>query len=256
MEISAALDAARSLPGPLEVVSDSTYVVNCFRDGWWEGWLARGWVGASKQKVANRDLWEPLVELYRTAPGRLRFRWVKGHSTDPFNDLVDRLAVAAATAQQGGEGLQPPPDASLGRADVPGARPVRSGPSGGRARSWDKEADEPAYRPEGRPGDGPGDGPGNRREDRPGDRLDAGPGDGVAGPPNGGAMLPDLEPGAAGGARATEGLRRLDSGRAALRSDAVKPETTTRTTLRGPLGAGAPTSRPRDGARTVVFSWG
>ncbi len=81
-------------------------------------------------------------------------------------------------------------------------------------------------------------------------------GDGVAGPPNGGAMLPDLEPGAAGGARATEGLRRLDSGRAALRSDAVKAETTTRTTLRGPLGAGAPTSRPRDGARTVVFSWG
>ena len=48
MEISAALDAARALEGPLEVVSDSTYVVNCFRDGWWEGWLARGWVGASQ----------------------------------------------------------------------------------------------------------------------------------------------------------------------------------------------------------------
>ena len=27
----------------LEVVSDSTYVVNCFRDRWWEGWLKRGW---------------------------------------------------------------------------------------------------------------------------------------------------------------------------------------------------------------------
>ena len=45
---AAALDAARTLEGPLEVVSDSTYVVNCFRDGWWEGWLARGWVGAAE----------------------------------------------------------------------------------------------------------------------------------------------------------------------------------------------------------------
>ena len=63
-------------------------------------------------------------------------------------------------------------------------------------------------------------------------REDGGRGGGRGGaPPNGGAMLPDLEPGAAGGARATEGLRRLDSGRAALRSDAVKAETTTRTML-------------------------
>ena len=38
MEIVAALEAVRALDGPLEVVSDSTYVVNCFRDRWWEGW--------------------------------------------------------------------------------------------------------------------------------------------------------------------------------------------------------------------------
>ncbi len=82
--------------GRLEIVSDSTYVVNCFRDGWWEKWLAKGWVNSAKKPVANRDLWEPLVDLYRASPGRLRFRWVKGHGGDPFNDLVDRLAVAAA----------------------------------------------------------------------------------------------------------------------------------------------------------------
>ena len=79
-------------------MSDSTYVVNCFRDGWWEKWVAKGWTGSARQPVANRDLWEPLVDLYREAPGRLRFRWVKGHSSDPFNDLVDRLAVAAAAS--------------------------------------------------------------------------------------------------------------------------------------------------------------
>ena len=31
------------LPGRLEIVSDSTYVVNCFRDRWHEGWRKRGW---------------------------------------------------------------------------------------------------------------------------------------------------------------------------------------------------------------------
>lgn len=95
MEITAALEAVRTLGGPLVVVSDSTYVVNCFRDGWWRGWLERGWVNSAKKPVANRDLWEPLVEAV-LADGKTSFRWVKGHSGDPMNDLVDRLAVEAA----------------------------------------------------------------------------------------------------------------------------------------------------------------
>ena len=41
------------------MVSDSTYVVNCFR-----------------------DLWEPLIEKYLARPGEISFRWVKGHSGD------------------------------------------------------------------------------------------------------------------------------------------------------------------------------
>jgi ribonuclease HI len=94
MEITAALEAVRALGGPLVVVSDSTYVVNCFRDGWWKGWLARGWVNSAKKPVANRDLWEPLVDAVREN-GEISFRWVKGHSGDPMNDLVDRLAVEA-----------------------------------------------------------------------------------------------------------------------------------------------------------------
>jgi ribonuclease HI/uncharacterized phage-like protein YoqJ len=117
MEIKAALEAVRALDGELVVVSDSTYVVNCFRDRWWEGWLARGWMNKARKPVANRDLWEPLIELVRDR-GDVGFRWVKGHSGDPMNDLVDRLAVEAATTRQGcsGEGR---PEA-LGPADVPG----------------------------------------------------------------------------------------------------------------------------------------
>ena len=101
MEITAVLEAVRTLDGPLEIVSDSTYVVNCFRDGWWRGWLARGWTNSQRKPVANRDLWEPLIGTYRAAPDRLRFRWVKGHSGDPMNDLVDRLAVEACLTQTG-----------------------------------------------------------------------------------------------------------------------------------------------------------
>jgi ribonuclease HI/uncharacterized phage-like protein YoqJ len=119
MEIHAVLDAVRTLDGPLEVVSDSTYVVNCFRDRWWESWIARGWLTSAKKPVANRDLWEPLIQEVRRDPTRIAFRWVKGHSGDAGNDLVDRLAVEAARTQQGRRGDGTPTD--LGAPDDPTA---------------------------------------------------------------------------------------------------------------------------------------
>jgi ribonuclease HI len=95
MEVRAAFEAVRALPGPLVVVSDSTYVVNCFKNSWWTGWRARGWLNSAKKPVANRDLWEPLIDLVEER-GDVAFRWVKGHSGHPMNDLVDGLAVAAS----------------------------------------------------------------------------------------------------------------------------------------------------------------
>lgn len=125
MEIKAALEAVRSHVadrGRIEVVSDSTYVVNCFRDRWWEGWLRKGWTNSQRKPVANRDLWEPLIDLYRDR-GDVAFRWVKGHSGDAMNDAVDRLAVEAALTQEPRSGrmadLAPP--GALGRADPAGA---------------------------------------------------------------------------------------------------------------------------------------
>ena len=106
MEIKAALEAVRAHPGPLEVVSDSTYVVNCFRDRWYAGWMRKGWLNSQRKPVANRDLWEPLIELV-LARGDVTFRWVKGHSGDPMNDLVDVLAVEAALKQEGRSGTLP-----------------------------------------------------------------------------------------------------------------------------------------------------
>ncbi|MEQ8840702.1 MAG: ribonuclease H [Acidimicrobiales bacterium] len=108
MELMAVLDALRNLSGRVEVVSDSTYVVNCFRDGWWEGWMKRGWKNSKKEPVANRDLWEPLVDLYRSRDDELTFRWVKGHAGNEWNDVADRLAVEAAETQRSRSGTGRP----------------------------------------------------------------------------------------------------------------------------------------------------
>lgn len=93
MEITAALEAVRALPGALEIVSDSTYVVNCFKQRWHESWRVNGWRNSQRKPVANRDLWEPFVALVLARD--IAFRWVKGHGTDPMNLLVDELAVRA-----------------------------------------------------------------------------------------------------------------------------------------------------------------
>jgi len=101
MELTAVLRALQTLDGPLLVKSDSTYVVNAFRDQWWEGWLRRGWRNAAGKPVANRDLWEPLLALGLDTSRPVRFDWVKGHAGDAMNDLVDRLANQAAATQRG-----------------------------------------------------------------------------------------------------------------------------------------------------------
>lgn len=126
MELRAVLSATEMLEGELDVVTDSTYVANCFRDGWWKGWEKRGWKNSQKQPVANRDLWEPLIEAHKA--GRFDVpRWVKGHSGDVMNDLVDRLAVASSLQQDDARGETPPSPEGLGPADSPAGRAAATG---------------------------------------------------------------------------------------------------------------------------------
>ena len=104
MELTAAFEAlktnvpiAEAEMKRLIIVSDSTYVVNCFKDRWWVKWKANGWRNAKKEPVANDDLWKPFIAFYESLPTAQRpdFQWVKGHSGDPMNDLVDQIAVQA-----------------------------------------------------------------------------------------------------------------------------------------------------------------
>lgn len=101
MEVTAVLQALGAIRGRVLVVSDSTYVVNCFKQRWWAGWRAKGWRNAKREPVANQDLWRPLIEeVVDRRAGEIRFEWVKGHSGDEMNDLADRLATEAARLQR------------------------------------------------------------------------------------------------------------------------------------------------------------
>jgi ribonuclease HI len=96
MELTAVLEGLRAL-GParrrVAVHSDSAYVVNCFRDRWYERWRRNGWRNAQGRPVDNRDLWEPLVAL--AEHHEVAWHKVAGHAGIPLNERVDRLARAA-----------------------------------------------------------------------------------------------------------------------------------------------------------------
>ncbi len=101
MELMAVIQAIESNPGRLAIVSDSTYVVNCFKNRWWAGWRAKGWRNAKGEPVANQDLWRPLIEqVIDLRAGEIEMSWVKGHSGNAMNDLVDSLATEAARTQR------------------------------------------------------------------------------------------------------------------------------------------------------------
>ena len=92
MELTAPIRGLRTLQGRRRVAihSDSAYVINCFRDKWYERWRKNGWLNAQKKPVENRDLWEALIALVE----RHDVTWhkVAGHSGHPENDRADALA--------------------------------------------------------------------------------------------------------------------------------------------------------------------
>jgi ribonuclease HI len=95
MELRAAIEALAALSDARRVAlyTDSSYVMNCFRDRWWERWERNGWMSSTRQPVTNRDLWERLIA--ETRRHEVAWHKVKGHSGDPLNDRVDRLAREA-----------------------------------------------------------------------------------------------------------------------------------------------------------------
>ena len=74
----------------VDLYSDSAYICNAVNENWLQNWQLKNWKNSSKEKVANRDLWEKLLELI--AFHQVTFHKVKGHSDDELNNRCDSIA--------------------------------------------------------------------------------------------------------------------------------------------------------------------
>ncbi len=90
----AAIRALESLKRPCKVTlfTDSVYVQKGISE-WLANWKRRGWKTADKKPVKNADLWRRLDAA--TQGHEICWRWVRGHSGHPENELVDALAREA-----------------------------------------------------------------------------------------------------------------------------------------------------------------
>ena len=98
MELTGLINALLTLKEPcrVEIVSDSKYLLDAFREEWIPKWKRNGWRTASRRPVLNRDLWQELDRLL--AAHEAHYRWVKGHGVTLENNRCDKLAVAAANS--------------------------------------------------------------------------------------------------------------------------------------------------------------
>lgn len=90
MAVIAGLEALSREGLIITIHSDSQYVVNAVEKGWLKNWVASNFKGGKK----NKDLWMHFNELAKKH--RIRFKWVRGHADNAFNNRCDELATAAA----------------------------------------------------------------------------------------------------------------------------------------------------------------
>jgi ribonuclease HI len=95
MEMIGALRALQALRHSCQVTvyTDSQYLCNCFRNGWYKNWKQNGWKTSRGTDVLNKDLWEAL--LVENERHKVEWKWVKGHSDNEYNNRCDELAVEA-----------------------------------------------------------------------------------------------------------------------------------------------------------------
>ncbi|OZD07294.1 ribonuclease HI [Rhodococcus sp. 06-235-1A] len=98
-ELRALLEAVLAHPGPepLLIESDSQYAIKCASE-WLAGWKRKGWKTASGTPVRNLELVQNIERAITDREGPVRFRWVRGHVGNHFNEAADALAGEAARA--------------------------------------------------------------------------------------------------------------------------------------------------------------
>ena len=96
MELLAVIVGLESISNkllPVEIYSDSKYVVDAINLRWLSRWQQTGF-----KNKANVDLWKRFLKIYD--PSKHKFFWVKGHASNKENNRCDELAVLAS--KQGG----------------------------------------------------------------------------------------------------------------------------------------------------------
>ncbi len=61
----------------IEIFSDSSYIVNAFRNKWIDSWKKNGWKTSKKEEVLNQDLWKEMLSLLEGH--KFKFYKIKGH---------------------------------------------------------------------------------------------------------------------------------------------------------------------------------
>ena len=92
MELLAVIVALESLKTsniPIQVFSDSKYVIDSIVKQWVFYWEKKNFKGKK-----NRDLWERFLKIQ--GQFTITYNWVKGHAGHIENERCDVLAVAAA----------------------------------------------------------------------------------------------------------------------------------------------------------------
>ncbi len=82
------LEMLKTNKHPVTIYSDSKYVIDAVVQKWVFGWAQKNFKGKK-----NADLWMRFLKIYPMF--QLKFVWVKGHSTNPYNNRCDELAVEA-----------------------------------------------------------------------------------------------------------------------------------------------------------------
>lgn len=95
MELMAPIKALSYLSkkSDVTIITDSKYVKEGITN-WIKNWEKNNWKTAKKKPVKNKDLWQKLNAL--TKSHNVKWQWVKGHSTNIYNNLADKLARKAA----------------------------------------------------------------------------------------------------------------------------------------------------------------
>jgi ribonuclease HI len=85
-----ALEQIKTYKYPIEVWTDSKYVVDSISKGWVMAWRLKNYKGKK-----NADLWERYLTVSKNYV--ITLHWIKGHNGHPENERCDELAVAAAS---------------------------------------------------------------------------------------------------------------------------------------------------------------